>query len=160
MHKLKYYIIFFILTFVSLDIVQTKAIAEISLNCIVNSPLFNFSAYKPEKNESNAITTTVTVTCTNMKQDIPYKLSLSKPKQLFVMSKGNEIMYYQIFITPNFTILWDDTNTISGIVKNNNGKGEDSRTVYGKILRNDIGVRTGNYNIKSDPVIIDLYYLP
>ena len=52
------------------------------------------------------------------------------------------------------------TNTISGIVKNNGGSGSDTRTIYGKILRNDIGARTGAFNVRSDPVIIDLYYLP
>jgi hypothetical protein len=56
-----------------------------------------------------------------MKQDIPYSLSLSKPSQLFIMNKGNEIMYYQFLHGANFATLWDDTNTISGIVKNNKG---------------------------------------
>jgi spore coat protein U-like protein len=95
-----------------------------------------------------------------MKQDIPYSLGLSKPKQLFIMNKGSEIMYYQLFTSENHSILWDDTNTISGIVKNNGGSGSDTRTIYGKILRNDIGARTGAINIKSDPVRVNLYYLP
>ena len=50
------------------------------------------------------------------------------------MNKGTEIMYYQLFTSDNHTILWDDTNTISGIVKNNGGSGSDTRTIYGKIL--------------------------
>jgi len=161
MFKLKFLIIFFAVTF-SLQQVQAQqdAKAEIIANCSASNPSFPFLTYKPGTKEANAVTAKIVVTCKNMKQDIPYSLGLSKPKQLFIMNKGSEIMYYQLFTSENHSILWDDSNTISGIVKNNGGNGSDARTIYGKILRNDIGARTGAYNIKSDPVRVNLYYLP
>jgi spore coat protein U-like protein len=161
MFKLKLLIIFFVL---ALSLQQAKAQqdakADIIANCTASNPSFPFLTYKPGKKEENQVEANIVVTCKNMKQDIPYSLGLSKPKQLFIMNKGTEIMYYQLFTSENHTTLWDDTNTISGIVKNNNGSGSDTRTVYARILRNDIGKKTGAHNIKSDPVNISLYYLP
>ena len=161
MFKLKSLIIFFVLA-LSLQQAQAQqdAKANITANCSASNPSFPFLTYAPGKTEANAITANIVVTCKNMKQDVPYSLGLSRPQQLFIMNKGTEIMYYQLFITENHSILWDDTNVISGIVKNNGGSGSDTRTIYGKILRNDIGKRTGAFNIKSDPVIVNLYYLP
>ena len=162
MFKLKFLIIFVAIVFLNSQqsYAQSSAQAEIIANCTVNSPSFPFETYKPSKTESNSITATVTVSCNNMKQDITYSLSLSKPSQLFIMNKGTKIMYYQLFTAANFATLWDDTNTISGIVKNNKGVGSDTRTIYAKILRNDIAKKTGAFNLRSDPVIINLYYLP
>jgi spore coat protein U-like protein len=161
MFKLKFLIIFFAVTF-SLQQAQAQqdAKADIIANCTASNPSFPFLTYKPGVKEANAVKADIVVTCKNMKQDIPYSLGLSKPKQLFIMNKGNEIMYYQLFTSENHSMLWDDTNTISGIVKNNGGNGSDKRTIYGKILRNDIGAKTGAINIKSDPVRVNLYYLP
>jgi spore coat protein U-like protein len=162
MFKLKFLIIFVAVVFLNpqQSYAQSSAKADIIANCTVNSPSFPFETYKSSKTESNSITATVTVSCNNMKQDIPYSLSLSKASQLFIMNKGTEIMYYQLFTAANFATLWDDTNTISGIVRNNNGVGSDTRTVYAKILRNDIAKKTGAFNLRSDPVIINLHYLP
>jgi spore coat protein U-like protein len=162
MPKLKFLIIFFLASIISLQqaLAQTEAMADIKANCTVSNPSFPFITYAPGKKEANAITADIVVTCTRMTADIPYSLSVSKPKQLFIMNKGTEIMYYQLFTTSNHTLLWDDTNTITGIVKNVKGGGSDTKTIYGKILRNDIGKRTGAFNLRSDPVIIDLYYLP
>jgi len=162
MFKLKFLIIFVAVVFLNSQqsYAQSSVKADIIANCSVNSPSFPFETYKPSKTESNSITATVTVSCNKMKQDIPYSLGLSKSKQLFIMNKGTEIMYYQLFTSANFSTIWDDTNTISGIVKNNKGVGSDTRTIYAKILRNDIAKNTGAFNLRSDPVIINLYYLP
>jgi spore coat protein U-like protein len=161
MFKLKFLIIFFLLSF-NLQFAKAELAAKVDIvsKCTVSTPSFSFDQYKPAKTESNSVIANVTVSCSNMRQDIPYSLSLDKPKQLFIMSKGNEIMYYQLFTSANYATLWDDTNVISGIIKNNNGFGSDTKTIYGKILRNDIGKRTSAYNVSSDPVIINLYYLP
>ena len=162
MFKLKFLIIFVAVVFLNSQqsYAQSSVKADIIANCSVNSPSFPFETYKPSKTESNSITATVTVSCNKMKQDITYSLGLSKSKQLFIMNKGTEIMYYQLFTSANFATIWDDTNTISGIVKNNKGVGSDTRTIYAKILRNDIAKNTGAFNLRSDPVIINLYYLP
>ena len=162
MFKLKFLIIFVAVVFLNTkqSYAQSSAKADIVANCSVNSPSFPFETYKPSKTAANAITATVTVSCNNMKQDIPYSLGLSKPQQLFIMNKGTEIMYYQLFTAANYATLWYDTNIISGIVKNNGGFGSDTRTIYAKILRNDIAKKTGAFNLRSDPVIINLYYLP
>ena len=162
MFKLKFLIIFVAVVFLNSQqsYAQSSVKADIIANCSVNSPSFPFETYKPSKTESNSITATVTVSCNKMKQDIPYSLGLSKSKQLFIMNKGTEIMYYQLFTSANFSTIWDDTNTISGIVRNNKGVGSDTRTIYAKILRNDIAKKTGAFNLRSDPVIINLYYLP
>jgi spore coat protein U-like protein len=161
MFKLKFLIIFFLASFsFQFAKAQTPAKADLVANCSVSNPSFPFLTYAPGKSEANVITANVVVTCTNMHNDVPYSLGLSKSKQLFIMNKGTEIMYYQLFTSENHTTLWDDTNTISGIVKNVKGRGSDTRTIYAKIIRNDISERTGAFNIKSDPVIINLYYLP
>ena len=162
MFKLKFLIIFVAVVFLNSQqsYAQSSVKADIIANCSVNSPSFPFETYKPSKTESNSITATVTVSCNKMKQDITYSLGLSKSKQLFIMNKGTEIMYYQLFTSANFSTIWDDTNTISGIVKNNKGVGSDTITIYAKILRNDIAKNTGAFNLRSDPVIINLYYLP
>jgi spore coat protein U-like protein len=161
MFKLKFLIIFFLVSF-SLQFAkaQTPAKADLVAHCSVSNPSFPFLTYAPGKSEANAVTANVIVTCTNMHNDVPYSLGLSKSKQSFIMNKGTEIIYYQLFTSEKHTTLWDDNNTISGVVKNVKGRGSDTRTIYAKIIRNDIGEKTGAFNIKSDPVIINLYYLP
>ena len=161
MFKLKFLIIFFLVSF-SLQFAkaQTPAKADLVAHCSVSNPSFPFLTYAPGKSEANAVTANVLVTCTNMHNDVPYSLGLSKSKQSFIMNKGTEIMYYQLFTSEKHTTLWDDNNTISGVVKNVKGRGSDTRTIYAKIIRNDIGEKTGAFNVKSDPVIINLYYLP
>jgi spore coat protein U-like protein len=161
MFKLKFLIIFFLVSF-SLQFAkaQTPAKADLVAHCSVSNPSFPFLTYAPGKSEANAVTANVVVTCTNMHNDVPYSLGLSKSKQSFIMNKGTEIIYYQLFTSEKHTTLWDDNNTISGVVKNVKGRGSDTRTIYAKIIRNDIGEKTGAFNIKSDPVIINLYYLP
>ena len=153
MNKLKFIIIFLVFIFIS----SAKSYASV---CSVSSPTISFGQYDARPGALNTSTTTVTVTCSDMKTDTPYVLTLYKSKQSFSMSHGADTLYYQLFTSENHSILWDDTNTISGVVKNNGGSGSDTRTIYGKILRNDIGARTGAINIKSDPVIVNLYYLP
>jgi spore coat protein U-like protein len=161
MFKLKFLIIFFLVSF-SLQFAkaQTPAKADLVAHCSVSNPSFPFLTYAPGKSEANAVTANVLVTCTNMHNDVPYSLGLSKSKQSFIMNKGTEIMYYQLFTSEKHTTLWDDNNTISGVVKNVKGRGSDTRTIYAKIIRNDIGEKTGAFNVKSDLVIINLYYLP
>jgi spore coat protein U-like protein len=161
MFKLKFLIIFFLVSF-SLQFAkaQTPAKADLVAHCSVSNPSFPFLTYAPGKSEANAVTANVIVTCTNMHNDVPYSLGLSKSKQSFIMNKGTEIIYYQLFTSEKHTTLWDDNNTISGVVKNVKGRGSDTRTIYAKIIRNDIGEKTGAFNVKSDPVIINLYYLP
>ena len=153
MNKLKFIIIFLVFIFIS----STKSYASV---CSVSSPTISFGQYDARPGALNTSTTTVTVTCSDMKTDTPYVLTLYKSKQSFSMSHGADTLYYQLFTSANYTTVWDDKNSISGIVKNNGGSGSDTRTIYGKILRNDIGARTGAINIKSDPVIVNLYYLP
>jgi len=161
MFKLKFLIIFFLASF-SLQFAkaQTPAKADLVAHCSVSNPSFPFSTYAPGKSEANAVTANVVVTCTNMHNDVPYSLGLSKSKQSFIMNKGTEIIYYQLFTSEKHTTLWDDNNTISGVVKNVKGRGSDTRTIYAKIIRNDIGEKTDAFNVKSDLVIINLYYLP
>ena len=153
MNKLKFIIIFLVFIFIS----SAKSYASV---CSVSSPTISFGQYDARPGALNTSTTTVTVTCSDMKTDTPYVLTLYKSKQSFSMSHGADTLYYQLFTSANYTTVWDDKNSISGIVRNNGGNGSDTRTIYGKILRNDIGARTGAINIKSDPVIVNLYYLP
>jgi hypothetical protein len=98
MFKLKFLIIFFVAIF-SLQQAKSQqdAKANITANCSASNPSFPFLTYAPGKNEANAVKADIVVSCKNMKQDIPYALGLSKPKQLFIMNKGSEIMYYQLF---------------------------------------------------------------
>jgi hypothetical protein len=106
MSKLKFLIIFFAVTFnLQQAQAQQDAKANITANCSASNPSFPFLTYAPGKTEANAVTANIVVTCKNMKQDIPYSLGLSKPKQLFIMSKGSEIMYYQLFTSENHSIL-------------------------------------------------------
>ncbi len=65
------------------------------------------------------------------------------------MNKGSEIMYYQLIYMLKIMqcfgmiqILFLELLKIMVVA------GSDTRTIYGKILRNDIGARTGAFNIK------------
>jgi spore coat protein U-like protein len=93
-----------------------------------------------------------------MKSDVPYSLSLIKTKQLLSMTKAGDIINYQLFTTASYTTIWDDKNVISGVVVNNAGNGSDTKTVYGKIVSNQSGIKSGAYNSAADPVIINLKY--
>ena len=153
MNKLKFLIIFLVLTFVA----SPSSYANI---CHVSSPILSFGQYDARPGALNTSTTTVTVTCSDMKTDTPYVLTLYKSKQSFSMSHGADTLYYQLFTSANYTTVWDDKNSISGIVKNNGGNGSDTKTIYAKIITNQIGKKSGAYNSGSDPVIINLNYLP
>jgi spore coat protein U-like protein len=153
MNKLKFLIIFLVLTFVA----SPSSYANI---CHVSSPILSFGQYDARPGALNSSTGTVTVTCSDMKADTPYTLTLYKSKQSFAMSQGTDIMYYQLFTAANYTTVWDDKNSISGVVKNNGGNGSDTKTIYAKIITNQIGKKSGAYNSGSDPVIINLNYLP
>jgi spore coat protein U-like protein len=151
MKKLKYFIIFLVFIFSDLNL----ALAHI---CNVSNPILSFGQYDPRPGASNTSTSTVTVTCSDMKADVPYTLTLYKSKQAFSMSKGDDVMYFQLYTSVNYSTLWDENNTISGVVKNNAGNGSDLRTVYAKIIPNQIGKKSGAYNSATDPVIITLHY--
>ena len=153
MNKLKFIIIFLGFIFAA----STSSYANI---CHVSSPVLSFGQYDARPGSLNTSTTTVTVTCSNMKADASYTLTLYKSKQTFAMSHGSDILYYQLFTSANYTTVWDDRNAISGIVKNNSGNGSDTKTVYAKIITNQISKTSGAYNSGSDPVIINLNYLP
>jgi spore coat protein U-like protein len=153
MNKLKFIIIFLVFIFIS----SAKSYASV---CSVSSPTISFGQYDARPGALNTSTTTVTVTCSDMKTDTPYVLTLYKSKQSFSMSHGADTLYYQLFTSANYTTVWDDKNSISGIVRNNGGNGSDTRTVYGKIIINQIGKKSGAYNSGSDPVIINLIYTP
>lgn len=153
MNKLKFLIIFLVFIFTGL----AKSYANI---CSVSSPTVSFGQYDTRPGALNTSTTTVTVTCSDMKADTPYTLTLYKAKQSFAMSHGADIMYYQLFTSANYTTVWDNLNSISGIVKNNGGNGSDTKTIYAKIITNQIGKSSGAYNSGSDPVMINLNYIP
>jgi spore coat protein U-like protein len=153
MNKLKFLIIFLVFIFIGTN----KSDANI---CSVSSPTLSFGQYDARPGALNTSTATVTVTCSDMKADTPYTLTLYKSKQSFAMSHGADIMYYQLFTSANYTTVWDNLNSISGIVKNNGGNGSDTKTVYAKIITNQIGKSSGAYNSGADPVMINLNYLP
>ena len=153
MNKLKFLIIFLVFIFTGL----TKSYANV---CSVSSPTLSFGQYDARPGALNISTSTVTVTCSDMKADTPYTLTLYKSKQCFSMNHGVDVLYYQLFTSANYTTIWDDKNSISGIVKNNGGNGFDTKTVYAKIITNQIGKKSGAYNSGSDPVIINLIYTP
>jgi len=119
MNKLKFIIIFLVFIFIS----STKSYASV---CSVSSPTISFGQYDARPGALNTSTTTVTVTCSDMKTDTPYVLTLYKSKQSFSMSHGADTLYYQLFTSANYTTVWDDKNSISGIVRNNGGNGSDT----------------------------------
>jgi spore coat protein U-like protein len=126
--------------------------------CRFNNPNLAFGLYDPRPGASNTSTATITVVCSDMKSDVPYSLSLIKTKQLLSMTKGGDIINYQLFTTASYATIWDDKNVISGVVVNNAGNGSDTKTVYGKIVSNQSGIKSGAYNSAADPVIINLSY--
>jgi spore coat protein U-like protein len=133
----------------------TKLLASI---CNVSNPLLAFGIYDARPGALNTTNSTVTVTCSDMKGDVPFNLGLVQSKQNFSMNRGADVMYYQLFTSASYSTLWSNTNLISGIVKNNGGNGVIIITIYGRIIPNQIGKKSGAYNTTYDPVIINLNY--
>jgi spore coat protein U-like protein len=126
--------------------------------CRFNNPNLAFGIYDPRQGASNTSTATITVVCSDMKGDVPYSLSLVNAKQSLNMTKGGDVIQYQLFTSANYSTVWSDQNVISGVVANNAGNGSDTKTIYGKIISNQIGIKSGGYNSATDPVIINLRY--
>ena len=94
MKKLKYFIIFLVFIFSDLNL----ALAHI---CNVSNPILSFGQYDPRPGASNTSTSTVTVTCSDMKADVPYTLTLYKSKFInhqIVNIKNNVTSYYSYFL--------------------------------------------------------------
>jgi spore coat protein U-like protein len=152
MFKLKFFKFLVILVILTFPTLVQAAI------CRFNNPNLAFGIYDPRPGASNTSTATITVVCSDMKSDVPYSLSLVKTKQFLTMTKGGDIINYQLFTTASYTTTWDDKNVIKGVVVNNSGNGFDTKTVYSKIIPNQSGIKSGAYTSFADPVIITLNY--
>jgi spore coat protein U-like protein len=64
-----------------------------------------------------------------------------------------------LYTSANYTALWNETNLITGTVKNMNGSGTDVKPMYGEvILTNKNNMTAGEYTSHANPPMVKLIY--
>ena len=146
----------FIYAFILGLISASNALAS---SCRIAEGKLNFGKY--DNFGSDASTKTVgeiTVLCSNMTGDVKYSLALTNNKLSISNGKGG-LLYYNLYTSANYTSLWNETNLITGTVKNINGSGMDVKPMYGEvILRNKNNMTSGEYTSHSNPPMVKLIY--
>ena len=146
----------FIYAFILGLISASNALAS---SCRIAEGKLNFGKY--DNFGSDASTKTVgeiTVLCSNMTGDVKYSLALTNNKLSISNGKGG-LLYYNLYTSANYTSLWNETNLITGTVKNINGSGMDVKPMYGEvILSNKNNMTAGDYTSHSNPPMVKLIY--
>jgi spore coat protein U-like protein len=148
----KLFIYIFILGSISASNVQAST-------CRIAEGRLNFGKYDNFASNVNAKTVgEITIVCSNMTGDVNYSLALTNNKLSIGNGKGG-LLYYNLYTSPNYTALWNETNLITGIVKNMNGSGMDVKPMYGEvILTNKNNITSGEYTSHSNPPMVKLIY--
>ena len=136
-----------------------SASSALATSCRVAEGRLNFGKYDNFASNANAKTVgELTIVCSNMTGDINYSLALTNNKLSIGNGKGG-LLYYNLYTSPNYTILWNENNLITGTVKNVNGNGTDVKPMYGEvILRNKNNMTAGEYTSNSNPPMVKLIY--
>ena len=146
----------FIYAFILGLISASNALAS---SCRIAEGRLNFGKY--DNFGSDASTKTVgeiTILCSNMTGDVKYSLALTNNKLSISNGKGG-LLYYNLYTSANYTSLWNETNLITGTVKNINGSGMDVKPMYGEvILSNKNNMTAGEYTSHSNPPMVKLIY--
>jgi len=148
----KLFIYIFVLGLIS----ASNALAS---SCRIAEGRLNFGKYDNLGTSASAKTVgEITVVCSNMTGDVNYSLALTNNKLSIGNGKGG-LLYYNLYTSPNYTALWNETNLITGTVKNMNGSGMDVKAMYGEvILNNKNNMTAGEYTSYSNPPMVKLIY--
>jgi spore coat protein U-like protein len=148
----KLFIYIFILGLISASNVMASS-------CRIAEGRLNFGKYDNFASDASAKTVgEITVVCSNMTGDVNYSLALTNNKLSIGNGKGG-LLYYNLYTSPNYTALWNETNLITGTVKNMNGSGMDVKPMYGEVvLRNKNSMTAGEYTSHSNPPMVKLIY--
>lgn len=154
--KLNYFKKLFIYIFTIGLIFTSNLLAS---SCRIAEGRLNFGKYDNFALEASAKTVgEITVVCSNMTGDVKYSLALTNNKLSISNGKGG-LLYYNLYTSANYTALWNETNLITGTVKNINGSGIDVKAIYGEvILTNKNNMTSGEYTSHSNPPMVKLIY--
>ena len=128
-------------------------------SCRIAEGRLNFGKYDNFASDASAKTVgEITVVCSNMTGGVKYSLALTNNK-LSIGNGKRGLLYYNLYTSANQTALWNETNLITGAVKNINGSGIDVKPMYGEIiLRNKNNMTSGEYTSHSNPPMVKLIY--
>jgi spore coat protein U-like protein len=148
----KLYIYIFILGLISVS-------NSIASTCRIAEGRLNFGKYDNFASNINAKTVgELTIVCSNMTGDVNYSLALTNNKLSIGNGKGG-LLYYNLYTSANYTVLWNENNLITGTVKNINGSGMDVKPMYGEVvLTNKNNITSGEYTSNSNPPMVKLIY--
>jgi spore coat protein U-like protein len=154
--KLNYFKKLFTYIFILALISASNALAS---SCRIAEGRLNFGKYDNFASNVNAKTVgEITIVCSNMTGDVNYSLALTNNKLSIGNGKGG-LLYYNLYTSANYTALWNETNLITGTVKNMNGSGTDVKPMYGEvILTNKNNITSGEYTSHSNPPMVKLIY--
>ena len=154
--KLNYFKKLFVYIFV-LELISASNL--LASSCRIAEGRLNFGKYDNFSSNMNAKTVgELTIVCSNMTGDINYSLALTNNKLSIGNGKGG-LLYYNLYTSANYTALWNETNLITGTVKNMNGSGTDVKPMYGEvILTNKNNITSGEYTSHSNPPMVKLIY--
>ncbi len=154
--KLNYFKKLFTYIFILALIFASNALAS---SCRIAEGRLNFGKYDNFASNVNAKTVgEITIVCSNMTGDVNYSLALTNNKLSIGNGKGG-LLYYNLYTSANYTALWNETNLITGTVKNMNGSGMDVKPMYGEvILTNKNNITSGEYTSHSNPPMVKLIY--
>ncbi|MFZ9715539.1 MAG: spore coat protein U domain-containing protein [Pelagibacteraceae bacterium] len=154
--KLNFFKKLFVYIFI-LELISASSV--LASSCRVAEGRLNFGKYDNFASNMNAKTVgELTIVCSNMTGDINYSLALTNNKLSIGNGKGG-LLYYNLYTSANYTALWNETNLITGTVKNINGSGIDVKAIYGEvILTNKNNMTAGEYTSHSNPPMVKLIY--
>jgi len=154
--KLNFFKKLFVYIFI-LELISASSV--LASSCRVAEGRLNFGKYDNFSSNMNAKTVgELTIVCSNMTGDINYSLALTNNKLSIGNGKGG-LLYYNLYTSANYTALWNETNLITGTVKNINGSGIDVKAIYGEvILTNKNNMTSGEYTSHSNPPMVKLIY--
>ena len=152
--KFKYLLVW---TFVIFINSMTRGLA--SSSCRIAEGRFNFGKYDNFSSDTSTKTVgEIRVICSNMTGDVNYSLALTNTNLSLNNGKGG-LLSYKLFTTGNYTSLWNETNLITGTVRNVGGNGVDVKPIYGEvILLNKQRMTAGDYTNQSNPPLVKLLY--
>ena len=152
--KFKYLLVW---TFVIL--INSMSIGLASSSCRIAEGRLNFGKFDNFSSDTSTKTVgEIRVICSNMTGDVNYSLALTNTNLSLNNGKGG-LLSYKLFTTGNYTSLWNETNLITGTVRNVGGNGVDVKPIYGEvILLNKQRMTAGDYTNQSNPPLVKLLY--
>ena len=152
--KFKYLLVW---TFVIFINSMTMGLA--SSSCRIAEGRLNFGKFDNFSSDTSTKTVgEIMVICSNMTGDVNYSLALTNTNLSLNNGKGG-LLSYKLFTTGNYTSLWNETNLITGTVRNVGGNGVDVKPIYGEvILLNKQRMTAGDYTNQSNPPLVKLLY--